>query len=137
MPPDDSHLVRSYLHAASAVLQAQLGGAAPRVSAPVTISSQDGRYRVEITVTEVTARPPFQIPPRPEADRPPLVMKDLHRRLLAAATAEPVKARTLVARTPYAYNSNTRQALTDLCRAGLLVRDSANRYSKPAASDTA
>ena len=46
----------------------------------------------------------------------------IHHKLLEKATLEPVSAKKLIKLAGYKYNTYARDAITDLCRHGLLVR---------------
>lgn len=114
-------------------------GRAPLEDLPAEAIRAGRRFRVRVVVEEIepvatTKAAPIQ--PRPTKGAA-FELKEIHRKLLEKATVEPAKARTLIARTPYKYNSNSRQALTDLVREGHLLRDTNDRYYLPAPPATA
>jgi hypothetical protein len=50
------------------------------------------------------------------------VLRQVHRKLLAKATERPTPAKQLIRAAGYPYNSYSREAVTRLCRQGLLLR---------------
>jgi hypothetical protein len=74
---------------------------------------------IEPVVVPVPARP---VADPPAAAAPAPKLRRIHRQLLAKASATPVPTKKLIALAGYPVNTYSRDAVTQLCRAGLLVR---------------
>jgi hypothetical protein len=72
---------------------------------------------------------------QPQANAAPdhFKLRRIHQRLLAVAKPIPLPAKKLISLAGYSVNTYSRQAVTQLCRAGLLIR-TADGISLPAGS---
>lgn len=122
-----------------AVLRAVAGlvpGCLPaRVRATLEVEGEGVVLRVVIPPERTLAAAAWSAPAPAPSDAPPVApaaaaadapragpLRQVHRRLLAAATGRPVPAKVLVKLAGYAYSARSREAVTQLCRWGLLVR---------------
>ena len=103
---------------------------------PVTVRLEGLRVLVTVTVGPIggaaDGRPAAIITASAESVAP-LELKRIHRKLLEKATTMPVKARTLILAAGYKDNTFSRRMVSELVRAGLLIRDLDNRYALPTA----
>ena len=72
---------------------------------------------------------------RPNADG--LKLRRIHRCLLTAAGPGPIPAKKLISLTGYPVNTYSRSAITQLCRAGLLVRTADGVHLPPGSQEPA
>jgi hypothetical protein len=72
-----------------------------------------------------------------ESPAPPPKLRRIHHRLLAKASATPVPAKKLIALAGYCVNTYSRDAVTQLCRAGLLLRTPDGIRLPPGSQDAA
>jgi hypothetical protein len=66
---------------------------------------------------------PTPLDPPPQGGREQLAgLRRVHRKLLEKATSDPIPTKKLITSAGYAVNTYSRDAVTHLCRAGLLLR---------------
>jgi len=126
------------------------------INVPLEITNANADFRLELHITrlavqlqlpgiEATRSLPLgaaangvakaREPPAAGDGELPRVDKDIHEKIYAKGTRAPEKAATIIRRTSYKVNSNSRQAVYDLAAAGKFVKHPGNKYSRPDAPD--